>query len=465
MSTEPKSDQGLVLIVDDDELVQRAVGRSVRARGYQVRLVGTAEEAAVILRQEPIDVVLTDVHLPGMSGMELLSRGQRIRPSAVFMVFTGMGDLQTAYSCLELGAADYFEKPIEDWPRFFTVLRRSVDFARLREENAQLKQGGELFGNSQAMVDLRARINQIGRSSATVLIQGESGTGKELVARELHRASGRTGAFTAINCAAIPSALIESELFGHVRGAHSTAADDRLGLLRAADEGTLLLDEIGDMPLELQAKLLRVLESRRFRPVGGDSELPLTARILAASHRDLREAVKSGSFRGDLLYRLDVVTLQVPPLREREGDVALLTYRFARDFAGADARTIERVDPEAMHLLEAYPWPGNVRELRNALHRAVLLCTDGVIRARDLPIRRADPRDASGTAPDAGDAFSAFFDMPYAEAKEAVVEAFTVRYLERLVERYGSVTAAADKAGMARPNLSRLLKRFGIAGR
>jgi len=463
MSAAPPDGSGLVLLVDDDELVRRSLGRTLRRQGFEVIQAESAEEALDHLRRGRVDVILTDVHLPGISGVELLERVPRLQPSAVMLVFTGMGDIQIANASLERGAADYFEKPIENWPRFFTVMRRSVAFARLQAENRQLRLGGQLFGNTPQMRDLRSRIAQIATSHASVLIQGESGTGKELVARELHRQCERTGEFTAINCAAIPEALIESELFGHVKGAHSTASEDRPGLFRAAGDGTLLLDEIGDMPLELQAKLLRVLETRRFRPVGGDRELPMTARILAASHKDLHAEVANGQFRRDLLYRLDVVTIQVPPLRDRIADVPLLTYRFVEELSNEEGRSVQQVDREAMLALEAYEWPGNVRELRNVVHRAVLLCQDGVVRRSDLVFAGGAPAPITAQSDGGGDdSFSDLLEMPYREAKEAVLERFTAQYLRHHLKEEGTVTAAAEKSGMARPNFSRLMKRYRV---
>ncbi len=463
--SEMQDQAGVVLLVDDDELVRRGVGRTLARQGFRVVEAETAEAALDQLRTQRVDVVLTDVHLPGISGVELLERIPRLQPSAVMLVFTGMGDIHIANASLERGAADYFEKPIENWPRFFTVMRRSVAFARLQAENEQLRRGGELFGNTPQMRGLRARIAQVAKSQASVLIHGESGSGKELVARELHRLSERTGEFTAINCAAIPETLIESELYGHVKGAHSTADQDRKGLLRAADQGTLLLDEIGDMPLELQAKLLRVLETRLFRPVGGDRELPLTARIVAASHRDLRQAVEDGTFRQDLLFRLDVVTLQVPPLRDRIADVPLLTYRFVEALGQEEGRRVHQVDREAMSALEGYEWPGNVRELRNVIHRAVLLCQGGVVRRSDLVFGARPSRIAPGGESPVGgsDPYEDLFDQPYRDAKEVVLARFTQRYLQHHLEVEGTVTAAAEKAGMARPNFSRLMKRYGVA--
>ena len=459
------SEAGLVLIVDDDELVRRSIRRTVTRQGMEAVEVGSAEEAADVLRTRPIDVMLTDVHLPGMNGLDLLERMPRLRPTAVTLVFTGMGDVETANIALERGAADYFEKPIENWPRFLSVLRRSVRYARLLQENTALREreGGQLLGNSRSMAELREAIARVASSNASVLIHGESGTGKEVVARELHRASGRPGQFTAINCAAIPATLMESELFGHVRGAHSTATDDRSGLLAAADEGTLLLDEIGDMPLELQAKMLRVLENRVFRPLGGDRERPLTARIIAASHRDLKQAVQEGTFRQDLLYRLDVVTLDVPPLRERLGDTPLLTYRFVQEFAEEEGRQVHTVSSEAMHALESYHWPGNVRELRNAVHRAVLLAPDGEVRPEHLPTDITGAEPAPSAAPDpSGGGFADLLDQPYADAKDALLTRFSVAYLRHVLAQSETVTEAARTAGMARPNLSRLMKKYGV---
>lgn len=457
-------DKGAVLIVDDDELVRRSVRRTVKREGYQVLEAASAEEGADVLRSQPIDVVLLDVHLPGMSGLELLQRLPRLQDSAVAIVFTGQGDIHIANQALELGAADYFAKPIENWARFLSVLRRSVQFAQLSQENQALRTRGAglLHGRSSKMVELRKRIEQVAASSASLLIHGESGTGKELVAREVHRLSGRNGEFVAVNCAAIPEALMESELFGHVKGAHSTATEDRPGLLRAADGGTLLLDEIGDMPLELQAKLLRVLENRTFRPIGGQKEHDLTARVLAASHRDLHEAVEAGDFRRDLLFRLDVVTLEVPALRDREGDVALLVYRFVEEFGLRERRRVTQVSREAMEALEGYSWPGNVRELRNAMQRAVLMSDADILQAHDLPRTLGTaPADATSVTTRGG-GFEPLLELPYQEAKEELVRSFSQAYLEHALRRGGTIKAAAELAGMARPNMSRLMKKYGV---
>lgn len=462
----------VLLIVDDDELVRRSVARAVRRWGFRAIEAASAEEAADRLRSERIDVALLDMQLPGISGLELLHRLPRLQPGVVPVMITGHGDVTLANRALEAGAHAYFSKPIEDWKGFGRALRQAASLAHPSLEAPETVES-PLLGRSEGMTRLREQVAQLAPSAASLCILGESGTGKELVARELHRRSGRHGAFVAINCAAIPEALIESELFGHVRGAHSTATEDRPGLLMAADEGTLLLDEIADMPLELQAKLLRVLEDRTYRPVGGSREYPLTARVLAASHKDLREAVGEGRFRRDLLFRLDVVTLQVPALRERPDDVPLLVYRFVEAFGRSERRNVQHVSQEALTALAEHPWPGNVRELRNAVHRAVLMSTGDTVQLGDLPKalrepRRERPTPSEGAArpvPAGRGGYEALYPMTYADAKEVVLREFSEAYLGHLMETTSTVTEAAEHAGMARPNLSRLLKRFGLSGR
>jgi len=453
-----------VLIIDDDGLVRRAVRRSISALGYDVLEAYNGEEGLAQLAAHHVDVALVDMWMPGISGLEVLTRARSVSPDTECVVVTGHGDVETATRCLEAGAADYFEKPISDWPRFQQVLKRAAEFATLRRETQSLRdEGGEglLLGHSAAMSDVRFKLKRMAGSSAPVLLHGESGTGKELVARTLHKLSGRSGAFVGVNVGALPEQLLESELFGAKQGAHSTAMTDRDGYFAQADQGTLLLDEIGEMSPHMQVKLLRALESREFQPLGAGRTQPLTARVIAATHRDLVAEVRAGRFRNDLLYRLHVLELRLPPLRERGGDVALLTYRFVHEFNQVEARNVQRVTPEALRKLEARPWPGNVRELRNVIRRAVILAP-GEELTDDLLTEVGDgtPLSQVGTA---DDPFGPWVPLEYGKAKEEAMGAFTRAYLvHHLRVGDGVVAKAARSAGMQRPNFRRLMTRYGV---
>jgi two-component system nitrogen regulation response regulator NtrX len=392
-------------------------------------------------------------------------------PTTECIIFTGHGDVSTAYASLDAGASDYFEKPIRDWQRFQQVLRRAAEVRRLKREKQQLqirvqRASNPLIGNSPAMERVRQLIDTIATSSASILIMGESGVGKELVAEAIHRESRREGEFVRINCASVPKDLIEGELFGWEKGAHSMAAQAKDGLFEVAAHGTVMLDEIGDMPLDLQAKLLRVLESKRFRRLAGTREKEMTARVVAATNMDLDVAIADGKFRRDLFYRINVVTIPVPPLRERPEDIPLLTYHFVKQFNESESRDVQHVPPQFLARLEEYAWPGNVRELRNVVQRAVLLSSGteldpellgGVFaRGRDPVVRRLATDADVGVSDDV-------LDETLAEAKRLVVEAFTVRYLKhRLARAGGNISRAARDSGILRPNFRRLMQKFQV---
>jgi DNA-binding NtrC family response regulator len=390
------------------------------------------------------------------------------------IIFTGQGDVSTAFSCLEAGASDYFEKPIRDWQRFQQVLRRATEVRRLRKETQRLQRRvprheTSLIGAAPAMEQVRALVASVARSTASILIVGESGAGKELVAEAIHAESGRGGEFVRINCASVPHDLIEGELFGWERGAHSTATQPKEGLFEVAAGGTVMLDEIGDMPVDLQSKLLRVLESRKFRRLGGTREKEMNARVVAATNMNLEQAIRTGKFRGDLYYRINVVSIPVPPLRDRRQDIPLLTYHFVRQFNEAEERNVRHVHPEVLARFEAYDWPGNVRELRNVLHRAVLLTT-GVELGPDAlgpQFAPAPPREALASAkPDhpAAGFSAAWLDLDYADAKKEMVHWFTTAYLRRKLARHaGNISKAAESSGLLRPNFKRLMNQFDVA--
>ena len=463
-----------LLVIDDDPLMRRSVQRTLSSQGYRVLVAASGREGLETLSAERIDVALVDLEMPEMDGLEVLRMARKTSPATECIILTQEGDIATAYSSLDAGASDYFEKPIQDWQRFQQVLRRATEVRRLKDEKELLhtqaeRRGTRLIGNSPELDRVRHLVHSVAKSTASILILGESGVGKELVAEAIHEESCRHGQFVRINCASVPGELIEGELFGWEKGAHSMATSSKQGLFEVAEAGTMLLDEIGDMPLDLQAKLLRVLESRRFRRLGGTKELSTDVRILAATNFDLSKRISAGLFRADLYYRLNVLTIPVPTLRERRDDVALLTYHFIKMFNASEARGVRRVDKHVLQRLEAYDWPGNVRELRNVLHRAVLLSTDEAL----------DPNAVEDAIGPVGDTLESVVDFPmssgvaeplpdllalhYAEAKQTLVRAFTVRYLsDRLAHAGGNITRAADASGMLRPNFRRLMKQFDV---
>jgi DNA-binding NtrC family response regulator len=460
-----------LLVVDDDELVCRSVERSLTRQGYRVVTAGNGDDALEAVAAFDFDVALIDVHLPGIHGLDLLAKVREASPTTECIIFTSLGDVSIAYASLEAGASDYLEKPIADWPRFQRVLDRAAEVRRLKRQTEILKRGRRgptpLIGNSAAMERLRALIGSVGPSQASLLIVGESGAGKELVAEAIHRESGRRGELVRINCASVPHDLMESELFGSEKGAHSTATHAKEGLFEVAAGGTVLLDEIGDMPLDLQAKLLRVLESKKIRRLGGTHEREMTARVVAATNHDVERAVAAGRFRQDLWFRINVVTLTVPPLRERKEDIPLLTYHFVRSFNESERRDVQKVPPEVLDRLEAHDWPGNVRELRNVVHRAVLLSDGATLSAASLgpAFSRSDRPPAPAVTEAAAPMAPDVLDLPYAEAKEAVLQEFTERYVSRrLAASGGNVSRAAEAAGMLRPNFKRLMRQHGISG-
>ena len=466
---ESHSDIPVVLVVDDDAKVRSALRRDVMLMGeYRVLEAANGSEALEQLGHDRVAVALVDMRMPGMSGLDVVRWGREQTPHTDFVVVTGDGDMGTATACLDAGASDFLEKPIHV-ARLRSVLQRSVELADLRR--AQRDPGADdvddfLFGTSPQMVKVREDIRRYGPSDAPVLIQGESGSGKDLVARALHAVSGRTGRYVPVNCVAIAESLFEGELFGWEKGAHNMAVTRREGKLGSAAEGTLLLDEIGDMPLDFQAKLLRAVESGAYDPVGGDTPRPMTARIVAATHWNLKMLVDEGRFRKDLRWRLEVITIHLPPLRERAGDIGPLTRRFVHEFNGREKRDVQKIAPETLALLEGYAWPGNVRELRNVLQRAVLeadgdtLTPDLVRKAVGQPLEVASKQVAALQPLDEG-----LFELPYNDAKKEAERRFVQAYLREHLRRADFVVArAAESAGMAAPNFHRLMKRHHVSG-
>ncbi|MBM3977409.1 MAG: sigma-54-dependent Fis family transcriptional regulator [Planctomycetes bacterium] len=381
-----------VLVIDDDAAHASALAEGLEVEGYVVQLANSGGDGLERMSEASYDAVLCDLVMHDVSGLEVLRRAQSLQPQAALLLITGHGSIETAVEAMRNGATDYLTKPVR-LPELRTRLARLIDAQLLAREHAELRAqldkryGFEgIIGESPLMQRVFDVLRQVSPTNATVLILGESGTGKELVARAVHENSPRKHEhFVAVNCAALSEGLIESELFGHVKGAFTGAVAAKEGRIVYADRGTLFLDEVGDMPLETQAKLLRVLEMREVVAVGGNASRKVDVRLVAATNRDLRAMVKEGRFREDLLFRLQVVTITLPPLRERPLDIPLLIDHFLREFARSHGRSVRGITPEARTLLVRASWPGNVRELRNAVESMVLLARSDVLDVKDVP--------------------------------------------------------------------------------
>jgi len=378
-----------ILLVDDDRVARVPLRDDIREAGYEVDEAGSAEEALDLLRRNPYDVVVTDLRMPGMDGIELLERVKAQRPDAEVIVITAYGTVQTAVRAMKLGAYEYLTKPFDN-EELLLLLERIRRVREVMAENLRLRRRLEekyrledMVGKSHSMQEVFRLIRTVAPSDSTVLLQGETGTGKELAAYAIHELSHRrNGPFVKVSCAALSRELLESELFGHVKGAFTSAVRDKPGKFELADGGTIFLDEVDDIPLELQVKLLRVLQEREFERVGGTRTLKVDVRVIAATKVDLLERVRRGLFRKDLYYRLNVVPIRLPPLRERREDIPLLVEHFLKHF-GAERKIT--ISPEAMKLLMDYDWPGNVRELENLVERLVVVGAGPQVRPEDLP--------------------------------------------------------------------------------
>ena len=375
-----------LLIVDDDAKQRRVLQILARKIGFDGVPAGGADEALAQFREQRCDLVVTDLQMPGRDGLDFLRELRAVDLEVPVIVLTGHGTVATAVDAMKLGAVDYLQKPF-DVDALEIVVRRALDHSRsrlenrfLREQAAQDSGFGQLIGAAPAMQPVFELLRQVGPTRSTVLITGETGTGKELAARAIHDLSPRKDKlFVPLNCSAIPGELLESELFGHTRGAFTGATGERIGKFQAADEGTLLLDEIGDMDLRLQAKLLRVLQEGVIEPLGSNRRIAVDVRVISATHFDLRQLVKDGKFREDLYYRLNVLEVKLPPLRERREDIPALAVAFVAQFARDLGKPALGLAPDAVEALQAYAWPGNVRELRNLMERAAVLSGDGAV--------------------------------------------------------------------------------------
>jgi two-component system response regulator HydG len=450
--------QGRILIIDDDRSMCEILESALKRRDFEVASRTAPEEGLKLLGEQDFDVVVTDLNMAGMSGVDLCKQIAENREDIPVVVMTAFGSMETAVAAIRAGAYDFVTKPFE-MDDIALTLERALRHRALREEVKRLRRAvddskkvDDIIGQSGAMEKVYDLLNRVADSDTTVLVSGESGTGKELVARALHKRSPRAkGPFVAINCAAMPESLLESELFGHTRGAFTDARQARPGLFVKATNGTLFLDEIGEMPMGMQAKLLRALQERTVRPVGGDVEIPFDARLVAASNRDLETEVDEKRFREDLFYRINVVRINVPPLRQRGSDVLVLAQHFIERYASAGRSRVVGMSSGAADKLLSYPWPGNVRELQNCIERAVALARYDQIGVDDLPEKIRDFK-SSRVIVETEDPSEL---LPMDEVER--------RYILRVLEAVGgNKTMAAQVLGFDRRTLYRKLERCGV---
>ncbi len=454
-----------VLVVDDDTALLRAVMRILGRAGHQVTGASDSLEGLSAALEDELDVALLDIRMPNVSGMEMLAEIKAKRPDLEVVMMTAHATVETAVAAVKAGAYDYLTKPFEDIEQVVITVEKAFERKALRTRNAQLESMLKvrepyegLLSESPRMRAVFDVIESVAPSIATVMIRGESGTGKELVARALHQRSPRRARpFVAINCSALTETLLESELFGHVRGAFTGAVANKSGLFEAASGGTLFLDEVGDIPLSMQARLLRALQEGEIKRVGANDVVKTDVRVIAATHRDLGKLIASGAFREDLYYRLNVVEVTLPPLRERPEDIPLLVHHFLSRYGQQSGRRFTSVEPEAMEACVAHRWTGNVRELQHVIERAVLLGREPVLRRADLP-------ESIGASKGGLEVAGAeLYSLPYVAAKAAALKAFERRYLTHALTRAnGSISEAARTIGLDRSNLRRLMKQYGV---
>lgn len=447
-----------ILVVDDEREIRLALEGVFRDEGFAVISAASSEEALKRLDGgAPLpELVLLDIWLPGMDGMEALKEIKKGRPDMPVIMISGHANIETAVKATKLGAYDFIEKPLS-LDKVLLTVEHALEHKRLREENALLlNKAGEryaIIGESGIMRELKAGIKRAAPSNGWVLITGENGTGKELVARNIYLDSMRAGKpFIEVNCAAIPEELIESELFGHEKGAFTSAVAQKKGRFDMADKGTVFLDEIGDMSLKTQAKILRILQEQSFERVGGTAQIKVDVRVIAATNKDLRELIKKGAFREDLFYRLNVLPFHVPALRERTEDIPLFVGHFLNEFSRESARdNVPKMSGPALDMLMKHPWPGNVRELKNTLERLVIMAPSDVIRPEDLPahIRGAERPPSEGI----------FKSLLIKEARKDFEKEFILR---RLKECGWNISKTAEAIGLERSHLYRKMKSYGI---
>jgi len=449
-----------ILIVDDEQSICQSLDGILSDEGFQTSFAASGEQCLEKIEGENPDLVLLDIWMPGIDGLETLTKIKQIRPNQLVIMMSGHGTIETAVKATHLGAFDFIEKPLS-LEKVLLSIQNAMKIGQLVAENKALKekigQDYQMIGESPIIIRLKEQIQLAAPSSGWVLITGENGTGKELVARAIHQQSMRADKpFVEVNCAAIPEELIESELFGHEKGAFTGATTARKGKFDQAGSGTLFLDEIGDMSLKTQAKILRILQERKFERVGGNKTIEVDVRVIAATNKDLQEEIQAGNFREDLFFRLNVLPFSVPPLRKRKDDISRLCYHFLKYFCGKESREIKSISPAALKALLNYNWPGNVRELKNLIERMVIMTPSQEIKLEDLPhginqsIQPGAARQEhrSEELPDS-----------YREAKELFEKQFLI---EKLKKNKWNISRTAEEIGLERSNLHRKIKSYEI---
>jgi two-component system nitrogen regulation response regulator NtrX len=453
-----RNDSATILVVDDEEGIRRSLKGVLEDEGYRVILAEDGDKALSLMEEESPDLVLLDIWMPGKDGMVVLEEIRRGWPMLPVVMISGHGSVDLAVRATKLGAYDFVEKPLS-LDKVLLTLRNALNYSFLEEENRRLRQQvrprDEITGTSPAIQRLKEQVRIIAPTSSFVLIHGENGTGKEVVARAIYKQSKRSqGPFVEVNCAAIPEELIESELFGHEKGAFTGATQMRRGKFDLAHQGTLFLDEIGDMSLSTQAKILRVLQEQRFQRVGGNRYIQVDVRVIAATNKNLEEEIRAGRFREDLYHRLNVIPIDVPPLRERLEDIPLLVEEFVEEFAKLRGYPRRKFSPEVMKAFEKYSWPGNVRELKNVVERLLILARSHVVELEDLrPPVWFGPREKPKTPS---------FPQTLKEAREAFEKAF----IEEKLEEFGwNISRTAEAIGLDRSHLHKKMRELGIRPR
>ena len=455
---------GRILVVDDEKDMLVLLKRIIEGKtNHIVETEYDPLKVVELLRKQQFDIIITDLKMPKMDGIAILDMVKNIQPSAFVVIMTAYATIETAIEATRKGAFDYISKPFRK-ERILITIDKAMEWQKLTQENINLrkslrqkKESTPIIGSSPAIMSIIKMIDQVAKSTATILISGESGTGKELVAKAIHYNSNRKDKpFITVNCTAMPEQIIESELFGHVKGSFTSAWKDKRGIVEEADHGTLFLDEIGALNMTMQAKLLRLLQEGEYKSVGGLTTKQTDIRFVAATNKDLKKLIEVKQFREDLYYRLNVINLHLPPLRDRKEDIPVLAYHFLEKFNFLNDKKISGIDPEAISALMSKSWPGNIRELENCIERGVILCLSDTIKTSDIlpqePVAHSSPLFDR-----------AIYDMPFKEAKENVIRAFHQSYiLSILKQSSGNISRAAERAGVQRQYLHRLIKDENI---
>lgn len=446
-----------IMIIDDEESMRHMLSVMLKREGYETVAFGDASHALEAAIEDDFDFILCDIKMPGMSGLDFLRKLERERKDQTVIMMSAYGTIDTAIECMKLGAYDYVSKPFKADEIILTV-KKAEERERLKRENTRLREEAALdydFRNIHTsdgkMREILGLVRKVADYSTTVLVTGESGTGKELVARAIHFSGSRSGGpFVVVNCGAIPGALLESELFGHVKGAFTDAVKNKTGLFQEADGGTIFLDEVGELPMELQVKLLRVLQEGEIRRVGDTRDVKIDTRVVAATVRDLKSCIKEGAFREDLYYRLNVIEINLPPLRDRPGDIEGLADFFIKKYAGKFNKPVKNLTPDALEALKSYRWPGNVRELENVIERAMILEETGEIRKETLPVT---------SHPETTERLTPLNSLSIKKAQETIEKELIAKALE---QTGGNRTRAAELLEISHRALLYKIKSFGL---